>query len=188
PVGPCLLITPWNFPLAMATRKVAPALAAGCTVILKPSELTPLTSLFFARLLSEAGVPEGVVNVITTPDAPGLSEVLMKDSRLRKVSFTGSTAVGRRLVAQASEHMLRMSMELGGNAPLIVFEDADLDQAVKGALTAKLRNGGQSCVASNRILVHESIADAFVGQFARRMSEVTLGSGLDTATTLGPLI
>ncbi|MFD1211020.1 NAD-dependent succinate-semialdehyde dehydrogenase [Arthrobacter sp. GCM10027362] len=188
PVGPSLLITPWNFPLAMATRKIAPALAAGCTVILKPAELTPLTSLFLARLLGEAGVPEGVVNVVTTSNAPGLSEAMMKDNRLRKVSFTGSTVVGKRLVAQASDQMLRMSMELGGNAPLIVFEDADLDNAVKGAVTAKLRNGGQSCVASNRILVHESVADAFVDKFARQMAGVTLGNGLDPATALGPLI
>jgi succinate-semialdehyde dehydrogenase / glutarate-semialdehyde dehydrogenase len=150
--------------------------------------LTPLTSLYFAKLLNEAGVPEGVVNVVTTTDAPGLSEALMRDSRLRKVSFTGSTAIGKRLVAQASEQMLRMSMELGGNAPLIVFEDADLEHAVQGALTAKLRNGGQSCVASNRLLVHESIADAFVDKFARHMADTTLRNGMDPSTTLGPLI
>jgi succinate-semialdehyde dehydrogenase/glutarate-semialdehyde dehydrogenase len=188
PVGPALLITPWNFPLAMATRKIAPALAAGCTVILKPAELTPLTSLFFAKLLVGIGVPAGVVNVITTSNAPAFSEAVMKDSRLRKVSFTGSTAVGKRLVAQASAQMLRTSMELGGNAPLIVLDDADLDRAVHGTVVAKLRNGGQSCVASNRILVQESIADAFVAKLALAMAEVAIGNGLDPKTTLGPLI
>jgi succinate-semialdehyde dehydrogenase/glutarate-semialdehyde dehydrogenase len=188
PVGPALLITPWNFPLAMATRKIAPALAAGCTVILKPAELTPLTSLYLAKLLIEVGVPFGVVNVITTSDAPAFSEAVMNDARLRKVSFTGSTPVGKRLVAQASTQMLRTSMELGGNAPLIVLDDAELDRAVQGTIIAKLRNGGQSCVASNRILVQDTVADAFVAKLAQAMAEVTTGNGLDPETTLGPLI
>ena len=188
PVGPCLLITPWNFPLAMIARKVAPALAAGCTVVLKPAELTPLSALALAELLREAGAPTGVVNVVTTTDPAGVAAALTADSRLRKVSFTGSTPVGRLLLGQCADNVLRASLELGGNAPLIVFDDADLDRAVEGALVAKLRNSGQSCVAANRLLVHERIADAFVERFARGMEAAVVGAGTDPATTVGPLI
>ena len=188
PVGPCLLITPWNFPLAMAARKIAPALAAGCTVVLKPAELTPLASLFAARLMLEAGVPAGVVNVITTTDPAAVCGTLMADPRLRKVSFTGSTAVGQILVEQSAPQLVRTSMELGGNAPLIVLDDADLERAVEGAVVAKLRNGGQSCVAANRILVQDGIADAFVAAFTKAVSAVQLGPGSQPGVGLGPLI
>lgn len=188
PVGPCLLITPWNFPLAMAARKIAPALAAGCTVVLKPAELTPLASLFAARLMREAGVPAGVVNVITTTDPAAVCGTLMADARLRKVSFTGSTAVGQILVEQSAPQLVRTSMELGGNAPLIVLDDADLQRAVEGAVIAKLRNGGQSCVAANRILVQERIADAFVAAFTKAVSAVRMGPGSQPGVGLGPLI
>ncbi|WP_329084699.1 NAD-dependent succinate-semialdehyde dehydrogenase [Streptosporangium sp. NBC_01469] len=188
PVGPCLLITPWNFPLAMAVRKIAPALAAGCTMIVKPALLTPLTMFLMARILSDAGVPDGVVNIVTTADPGSFSAALMADPRLRKVSFTGSTGVGQRLLEQSAAHVLRTSMELGGNAPLLVFEDADLDRAVEGALVAKLRNGGESCVAANRILVHEAVADAFTERFAARMAEVVVGRGTEPGVTVGPLI
>jgi succinate-semialdehyde dehydrogenase/glutarate-semialdehyde dehydrogenase len=188
PVGPCYLITPWNFPLAMATRKIAPALAAGCTVVVKPAELTPLTTLFFAQLLEDAGVPAGVVNVIPTSTARAVSEPIIADPRLRKLSFTGSTPVGRTLLAQAGQNVLRTSMELGGNAPFVVFEDADLDKAVEGAMLAKFRNIGQACTAANRFLVHESVA----GEFARRVTEkveaLRLGRGTDDGVTIGPLI
>jgi succinate-semialdehyde dehydrogenase/glutarate-semialdehyde dehydrogenase len=187
-VGPCLLITPWNFPLAMGLRKLAPALAAGCSVVLKPSELTPLTSLVLADILREAGVPPGLVTVLTTTDAAGVASALMADPRLRKVSFTGSTAVGRRLLEQSGQQLLRTSLELGGNAPLLVFDDADLDRAVAGAVVAKLRNGGQSCVAANRILLHEPIADAFVERFVARLAEIVVGPGAAPATDVGPLI
>ena len=188
PVGPCLLITPWNFPLAMAARKIAPALAAGCTVVLKPAELTPLASLFAARLMLEAGVPAGVVNVITTTDPAAVCGTLMADVRLRKVSFTGSTAVGQILVEQSAQQLVRTSMELGGNAPLIVLDDADLQRAVEGAVIAKLRNGGQSCVAANRILVQDGIADAFVAAFSEAVSAVRMGPGSQPGVGLGPLI
>ena len=188
PVGPCLLITPWNFPLAMATRKVAPAVAAGCTMVLKPAALTPLTSSLFARVMEEAGLPAGVLNVVHTSDAGGVTGPLIKDSRLRKLSFTGSTAVGRSLLAAASEKVLRTSMELGGNAPLLVFEDADLELAVTGALTAKLRNMGEACTAANRLIVHESIAAEFAAKLSERMSGTITGRGTEDATTLGPLI
>jgi succinate-semialdehyde dehydrogenase/glutarate-semialdehyde dehydrogenase len=188
PVGPCLLITPWNFPLAMGTRKIAPALAAGCTVILKPAALTPLTSLLMAQILLEAGVPEGVLNLITTTNAGAVSAPLMADARLRKVSFTGSTAVGQRLVEQSAGQLVRTSMELGGNAPLIIFDDADLERAVKGAMVAKLRNGGQSCVAANRVLVQEGIADEFVARFQQAMAAVEVGPGTQAGVAVGPLI
>lgn len=188
PVGPCYLITPWNFPLAMATRKIAPALAAGCTVVVKPSELTPLTTLFFVRILEAAGLGAGVVNVITTTSAPEVSDAIMRDSRLRKVSFTGSTAVGRSLMAQAAHNVLRLSLELGGNAPFIVFEDADLDVAVSAALSAKLRNIGQACTAANRFLVHRSLAPAFTQRLAEAMSQLEVGSGLNPGVSIGPMI
>ena len=188
PVGPCLLITPWNFPLAMATRKIAPALAAGCTVVVKPADLTPLTTLALVGILAEAGVPRGVVNVVTTTSAGDVCEPLIRDPRLRKLSFTGSTPVGSTLLAQASERVLRTSMELGGNAPFLVFDDADLDSAVEGALLAKFRNVGQACTAANRFLVHEAVADEFVRRVTERVEGMTLGRGTDDGVDVGPLI
>ncbi|MEN0085072.1 MAG: NAD-dependent succinate-semialdehyde dehydrogenase [Leifsonia sp.] len=188
PVGPCYLITPWNFPLAMATRKIAPALAAGCTVVVKPAELTPLTTLFFAQLLEDAGVPAGVVNVIPTSTARAVSEPIIADPRLRKLSFTGSTPVGRTLLAQAGQNVLRTSMELGGNAPFVVFEDADLDKAVEGAMLAKFRNIGQACTAANRFIVHESVADEFARRVTEKVQALRLGRGTDDGVTIGPLI
>ncbi len=188
PVGPCYLITPWNFPLAMATRKIAPALAAGCTVVVKPAELTPLTTLFFARLLEEAGLPAGVVNVITTSAPAPVSAAIIADPRLRKISFTGSTAVGRLLLAQAAGSVLRTSMELGGNAPFVVFEDSDLDAALDGAMRAKFRNTGQACTAANRFIVHESVAGEFADGLTARVGALRVGSGLDDDVDIGPLI
>jgi succinate-semialdehyde dehydrogenase/glutarate-semialdehyde dehydrogenase len=188
PVGPSFLITPWNFPLAMATRKLAPAIAAGCTVVLKPSELTPLTTLLFAQLLMDAGLPDGVVNIVTTTRARDVSAPVLADPRLRKLSFTGSTDVGRTLLKQAADGILRTSMELGGNAPFLVFEDADLDAAVEGALVAKFRNMGQACTAANRFLVHESVAAEFGAALARRVSALTVGRGTVATTDIGPLI
>lgn len=188
PVGPCLLITPWNFPLAMAARKVAPALAAGCTAVLKPASLTPLSSLYFASLMREAGLPDGVLNVVTTSRTGDVVSALMADERLRKVSFTGSTAVGRTLLAQASQNVLRTSMELGGNAPFIVFEDADIPAAVEGAYAAKMRNMGEACTAANRIIVHEDIAEEFTRAFVERMEATVVGDGAIDGTECGPLI
>jgi succinate-semialdehyde dehydrogenase / glutarate-semialdehyde dehydrogenase len=188
PVGPCLLITPWNFPLAMATRKIAPAIAAGCTMVLKPANLTPLTSLLFAKVLEEAGLPAGVLNVVQTSTAGEVTGPLIKDSRLRKLSFTGSTPVGRQLIKDSADMVLRTSMELGGNAPFVVFEDADLDAAVAGAMAAKLRNMGEACTAANRFIVHESIAAEFSRKFAEKMGEMTVGRGTEDATKVGPLI
>ena len=188
PVGPCLLITPWNFPLAMAARKVAPALAAGCTAVLKPASLTPLSSLYFADLMREAGLPDGVLNVVTTSRTGEVVSALMADERLRKVSFTGSTAVGRTLLAQASQNVLRTSMELGGNAPFIVFEDADIPAAVEGAYAAKMRNMGEACTAANRFIVHEDIAEEFTRAFVERMEATVVGDGTVDGTECGPLI
>ena len=188
PVGPCLLITPWNFPLAMAARKVAPALAAGCTAVLKPASLTPLSSLYFASLMREAGLPDGVLNVVTTSRTSEVVFALMADERLRKVSFTGSTAVGRTLLAQASQNVLRTSMELGGNAPFIVFEDADIPAAVEGAYAAKMRNMGEACTAANRFIVHEDIAEEFTRAFVERMEATVVGDGAIDGTECGPLI
>ncbi|MCT1881117.1 NAD-dependent succinate-semialdehyde dehydrogenase [Kocuria rhizophila] len=188
PVGPCLLITPWNFPLAMATRKVAPAVAAGCTMILKPARLTPLTSQFFAKLMIEAGIPAGVLNVVSSKSASNVSDPIMADPRLRKVSFTGSTPVGKQLMKTATDHVLRTSMELGGNGPFIVFEDADLDKAVEGAMAAKMRNMGEACTAANRFLVHESVAEEFSQKFAAKLKALKPGNGLDEDSTVGPMI
>ena len=188
PVGPCLLITPWNFPLAMAARKVAPALAAGCTAVLKPASLTPLSSLYFASLMREAGLPDGVLNVVTTSRTGEVVSALMADERLRKVSFTGSTAVGRTLLAQASQNVLRTSLELGGNAPFIVFEDADIPAAVEGAYAAKMRNMGEACTAANRFIVHEDIAEEFTRAFVERMEATVVGDGTADGTDCGPLI
>lgn len=188
PVGPCLLITPWNFPLAMAARKVAPALAAGCTAVLKPASLTPLSSLYFASLMREAGLPDGVLNVVTTSRTGEVVSALMADERLRKVSFTGSTAVGRTLLEQASQNVLRTSMELGGNAPFIVFEDADIPAAVEGAYAAKMRNMGEACTAANRFIVHEDVAEEFTRAFVERMEATVVGDGTVEGTDCGPLI
>ncbi|WP_211228691.1 NAD-dependent succinate-semialdehyde dehydrogenase [Glycomyces tenuis] len=188
PVGLALLIAPWNFPMAMATRKIAPALAAGCTAVVKPAELTPLTTYLVVRLMIRAGVPEDAVRVVTTTDPAAMSASMMADPRVRKVSFTGSTGVGAVLLGQAAPRIMRTSMELGGNAPLIVFDDADLERAVDGAFAAKMRNGGQSCVAANRILVQDGIADAFVDGLAERFDGMVLGHGLEEGTTLGPVI
>lgn len=174
PVGPCLMITPWNFPLAMGTRKIAPAIAAGCTMVVKPAELTPLSMVSFVEIMIEAGVPAGVINLVTTSDAAKLSSTLMADRRLRKVTFTGSTAVGRTLVKQSADGLLRMSMELGGNAPFLVFGDADLDKAVEGAMLAKMRNLGEACTSANRFLVHESVAQEFAERFAAKMADLPL--------------
>jgi succinate-semialdehyde dehydrogenase/glutarate-semialdehyde dehydrogenase len=188
PVGPCYLITPWNFPLAMATRKIAPALAAGCTVVIKPAALTPLTTLAFARLLEDAGLPAGVVNVVTTASSGPVSEAIISDPRLRKLSFTGSTPVGQRLMEQAAQGVLRTSMELGGNAPFLVFEDADLDKAVDGAIAAKFRNVGQACTAANRFIVHRSVADEFARRVTERVATFRVGRGTEDGVTIGPLI
>jgi succinate-semialdehyde dehydrogenase / glutarate-semialdehyde dehydrogenase len=188
PVGPCFLITPWNFPLAMATRKIAPALAAGCTVVIKPPELTPLTTLYFVQILSEAGLPEGVVNVITTHTSSKVSAPIIADPRLRKLSFTGSTEVGRKLLEQAAEGILRTSMELGGNAPFLIFDDADLAAAVDGAMLAKFRNIGQACTAANRFIVHEAIADEFAARVTERVQAFKVGRGTEEDVQIGPLI
>ena len=188
PVGPALLITPWNFPLAMATRKIGPAIAAGCTSILKPAALTPLTSQLFVKVLEEVGLPAGVVNLIPTTSAGEVTGPIIKDARLRKLSFTGSTPVGKRLIADAADQVLKVSMELGGNAPFLVFEDADVDAAVEGAMLAKLRNMGEACTAANRFLVHESVVDEFAQKLNQKMSALTLGRGVAEGTNIGPLI
>ncbi len=188
PVGPCLLITPWNFPLAMGTRKIGPAIAAGNTMVVKPAQQTPLSMYALAAILTEAGLPDGVLNVITSSSASRVVGPLVDDPRLRKLSFTGSTEVGRTLMAQASGRLLRLSMELGGNAPFLVFEDADLDAAVDGAVIAKTRNVGQSCVAANRFHVHASIAAQFTERLAARLGKLTVGRGTEPGTDIGPLI
>ncbi len=188
PVGVSLLATPWNFPAAMATRKMGPALAAGCTVVLKPASDTPLSAVAICDILRRAGVPDGVVNVVV-PEPPGAAVSAMIASGLvRKLSFTGSTRVGAMLLAQAAERIINCSMELGGNAPLVVFDDADIDVAVDGAMLAKMRNGGAACTAANRFFVHDKIHDRFVDAFAKRMSALVLGNGLDATTHVGPLI
>ncbi len=188
PVGPCVFVTPWNFPTAMGTRKIAPAIAAGCTMVVKPAQQTPLSMLALAGVLEEAGLPGGVLNVITAHRSGAVIEPLLKDPRTRKLSFTGSTEVGRALIAQSSEQILRVSMELGGNAPFLVFEDADLDAAVEGALTAKLRNVGEACTAANRFHVHESIAAEFAQRMADRMAKLKVGRGTEPDVDIGPLI
>ena len=188
PIGVCLLITPWNFPAAMATRKLAPALAAGCSVILKPASDTPLTALAVAGLMEEAGVPPGVVNVLPSNRSAEAVPVILRDPRLRKVSFTGSTEVGRILLAQAAENIVSASMELGGNSPFLVLEDADVPAAVEGAMAAKMRNGGQSCIAANRFYAHAAVADEFARMFSAAMSRVRVGPGMEEGVDLGPLI
>ncbi|MEV6098222.1 NAD-dependent succinate-semialdehyde dehydrogenase [Nocardia sp. NPDC051981] len=188
PVGPCLAITPWNFPLAMGTRKIGPALAAGCTMIVKPAGETPLTMLLLAQLCSEAGLPDGVLSVITTSHSGAVTAPLLNDPRLRKLTFTGSTPVGKKLVEQSAHGLLRTSMELGGNAPFVVFDDADVDAAVQGALLAKLRNGGEACTAANRFHVQNSVRQEFTDKLVAAMAEYRLGNGVDPDTTLGPLV
>ena len=188
PVGPCLLITPWNFPLAMGTRKIGPAIAAGCTSVVKPAHQTPLSMLAFVDILVEAGVPGGAVNVVTSTEANAVMEPLIRSGLARKLSFTGSTRVGSVLLEQCAEKVLRTSMELGGNAPFVVFADADLDEAVAGALAAKMRNMGEACTAANRILVHESIIDEFGRRLADEMAALPVGPGVDDGVRVGPLI
>ena len=188
PVGPCYLITPWNFPLAMATRKIAPALAAGCTMVVKPASLTPLTTSYVVSLLQEAGLPNGVVNVITSSSSSAVSKPILADPRLRKLSFTGSTEVGRTLIKQAADNVLRTSMELGGNAPLVIFDDADLEKAVEGAMLAKFRNVGQACTAANRFIVHRAVAEEFTSRITERVAAMTIGRGTEDGVQIGPLI
>jgi succinate-semialdehyde dehydrogenase/glutarate-semialdehyde dehydrogenase len=188
PVGPCVLVTPWNFPLAMGTRKIGPAIAAGCTVVFKPAALTPLTSLALVDILVEAGLPAGVVNVVCTTDASSVVTPWMSSGIARKISFTGSTEVGVRLLEQASQHVMRSSMELGGNAPFIVFDDADLDRAVDGAVAAKMRNMGEACTAANRIFVQRPVAEEFARRLAARMGSLSVGDGVEPGTEVGPLV
>jgi succinate-semialdehyde dehydrogenase/glutarate-semialdehyde dehydrogenase len=188
PVGPCLMITPWNFPLAMGTRKVGPAIAAGCTMVVKPAQQTPLSMLMLGRILEEAGLPGGVLNLITASSSGETIGPLISDPRLRKLSFTGSTEVGRKLMAQASDTLLRLSMELGGNAPFIVFEDADIDAAVAGAMVAKMRNMGEACTSANRFHVAGAVAEQFAEKLAEKMGALRLGRGVDDDTDVGPLI
>jgi succinate-semialdehyde dehydrogenase/glutarate-semialdehyde dehydrogenase len=188
PVGPCLLITPWNFPLAMGTRKIGPAIAAGCTSVIKPAHQTPLSMLAFADILREAGVPDGAVNVVTTMDSGGMMEPLIRSGLARKLSFTGSTKVGKILLEQSAEQVLRTSMELGGNAPFLVFDDADVDEAVGGAVAAKMRNMGEACTAANRILVHADVIDEFGEKLAKKMAAMPVGRGTEDGVKVGPLI
>jgi len=188
PVGPCVLITPWNFPLAMGTRKIAPAIAAGCTMVVKPAKLTPLSMLMLARILEQAGLPAGVLNVVTATSSGAVMEPLIRDRRTRKLSFTGSTQVGRTLMAQAAEQVLRVSMELGGNAPFVVFEDADLGAALQGAMVAKMRNIGEACTAANRFHVATPVAGEFAERLAQRMGALTIGRGTQPGCEVGPLI
>ncbi|NIL86804.1 Succinate-semialdehyde dehydrogenase [Rhodococcus fascians] len=188
PVGPCILVTPWNFPLAMGTRKIGPALAAGCTVVFKPAEQTPLTALALVQILHEAGVPAGVVNIVPTTDASGVVGSWMSSGAARKISFTGSTAVGKILLEQAAATVMRTSMELGGNAPFVVMDDADLDRAVDGAMVAKMRNMGEACTAANRFFVHRSVAQRFSDILADRMGSLRVGAGASHGIEVGPLI
>ncbi|HJR26918.1 MAG TPA: NAD-dependent succinate-semialdehyde dehydrogenase, partial [Acidimicrobiales bacterium] len=188
PVGPCLLITPWNFPMAMGTRKIGPAVAAGCTMVVKPAQLTPLSMLALAQILQEAGLPPGVLNVVTSSSARSVVDPLVADPRLRKLSFTGSTEVGKGLLAKAADQVLQVSMELGGNAPFLVFEDADLDAAVDGAVIAKMRNIGEACTAANRFHVAEAVAEEFTGRLAERLAAMRIGRGTEDGVQVGPLI
>ena len=188
PIGPTLMITPWNFPLAMGTRKIGPAIAAGCTMVVKPAAQTPLTMLLLTQVLLECGVPAGVLNVVSTAHTGEVMEPIIRDPRLRKLTFTGSTQVGQRLVEQSAQGLLRLSMELGGNAPFIVFDDADLDRAVDGAMLAKMRNIGEACTAANRFIVHESVAEEFGRRFAERMAALRVGKGTVKGVDVGPLV
>ncbi|WP_031468689.1 NAD-dependent succinate-semialdehyde dehydrogenase [Sciscionella sediminilitoris] len=188
PVGPCLLITPWNFPMAMGTRKMGPAIAAGCTMVIKPAEQTPLSMLALAGILEEAGLPDGVLNVVTTSDPGAVCEPILRDGRARKVSFTGSTPVGKILLQQSADKVLRTSMELGGNAPFLVFDDADIDAAIEGAMVAKTRNIGQACTAANRFYVQRGVAEEFARKLAERMGALKVGPGVEDGVAIGPLI
>src|SRR3954462_1674636 len=188
PVGPCILITPWNFPMAMGTRKIGPAVAAGCTMVMKPASQTPLSMLALARILEEAGLPGGVLNVITSSSSGSVMEPLIKDPRTRKLSFTGSTEVGRKLIEQSAEQILKVSMELGGNAPFIVFDDADIDDAVSGAMIAKMRNVGEACTAANRFHVADGVAQEFAEKLAEKMGAMKVGRGTEEGVEVGPLI
>ncbi len=188
PVGPCVFITPWNFPLAMGTRKIGPAIAAGCTMVVKPAKQTPLSMIMLAQILEEAGLPGGVLNVITAKSSGATMEPLIKDPRTRKLSFTGSTEVGKTLIAQSADQILRVSMELGGNAPFLVFEDADVDKAVEGALIAKMRNGGEACTSANRFHVHESVAVEFAEKLSEAIGAMKVGRGTEDGVQVGPLI
>ena len=188
PIGPCVLVTPWNFPLAMGARKIAPAVAAGCTMVFKPAALTPLTSLALVEIFREAGLPDGVLNVVTTSKASSVVDHWMGNGVARKVSFTGSTEVGKTLLRQAANNVMRSSMELGGNAPFIVLADADIEKAVEGAMKAKMRNMGEACTAANRFFVHRSVVDEFSEKFSKRMSELQVGNGALAGTDVGPLV
>jgi succinate-semialdehyde dehydrogenase/glutarate-semialdehyde dehydrogenase len=188
PVGPCIFITPWNFPLAMGTRKIGPAIAAGCTMVVKPAKQTPLSMIMLAQILEEVGLPGGVLNVITARSSGATMEPLIKDPRTRKLSFTGSTEVGRALIAQSAEQVLRVSMELGGNAPFLVFDDADVDAAVEGALIAKMRNGGEACTSANRFHVAGAVAGEFAEKLAAKIGEMKVGRGTEADVKVGPLI
>ncbi|RSM49568.1 NAD-dependent succinate-semialdehyde dehydrogenase [Amycolatopsis balhimycina DSM 5908] len=188
PVGPTLLITPWNFPMAMGTRKIGPAVAAGCTMVIKPAAQTPLSMLALAGILAEAGLPEGVLNVLTTSDSGGVMEPLIRDGRARKLSFTGSTGVGRKLLEQCADKVLRTSMELGGNAPFLVFEDADMDAAIEGAMQAKMRNIGEACTAANRFYVQRGVVEEFARRLTERMRALPMGRGTEKDVVVGPLI
>jgi succinate-semialdehyde dehydrogenase / glutarate-semialdehyde dehydrogenase len=188
PIGPCYFITPWNFPNAMGTRKIGPAIAAGCTMVVKPAQQTPLSMLALAKLLEECGLPPGVLNVITSKSSSDVSEPVIGDPRLRKLSFTGSTEVGRKLIAQAADNVLKVSMELGGNAPFLVFADADVDDVVEGAMIAKMRNVGEACTSANRFHVHESLADEFAEKLGRKMGAMKVGRGTEEGVDVGPLI
>jgi succinate-semialdehyde dehydrogenase / glutarate-semialdehyde dehydrogenase len=188
PVGPSFFITPWNFPMAMGTRKLGPAIAAGCTMIMKPAQQTPLSMLALAGLLEEAGLPAGVLNVITASSSSSVAGPIIEDPRLRKLSFTGSTEVGRKLIAQSAENVLKVSMELGGNAPFLIFDDADLDAAIEGAMIAKMRNIGEACTSANRFHVAGSVADEFTSKLAERMGAMKVGRGTDEDVEVGPLI
>ena len=188
PVGPCYAITPWNFPLAMGTRKIGPALAAGCTMIVKPAQETPLTMMLLAKLIDDAGLPKGVLSVLPSNSPREITTALIEDGRLRKMSFTGSTGVGKALLKQSSDALLRTSMELGGNAPFVVFDDADVDAAVEGAMLAKMRNGGEACTAANRFYIATPLLEDFTDRFVKKMGEMNIGNGLDPSTKLGPLV
>ena len=188
PIGPCFFITPWNFPMAMGTRKIGPAIAAGCTMVAKPAQLTPLSMLKLAEILGECGLPDGVLNIVTSSSSSAVSAPIISDPRLRKLSFTGSTEVGQKLIEQSAEGVLKVSMELGGNAPFVVFGDADIDAAVEGAMIAKMRNVGEACTSANRFHVHESVAAEFTEKLAAKMGALTIGPGTEEGTDVGPLV
>jgi succinate-semialdehyde dehydrogenase/glutarate-semialdehyde dehydrogenase len=188
PIGPCLMITPWNFPTAMGTRKIGPAIAAGCTMVMKPAQQTPLSMLALAQILDECGLPKGVLNVLTSSSSGSTMGPLIEDPRLRKLTFTGSTEVGRSLMEQASQNILKTSMELGGNAPFLIFDDADIDSAVEGAMIAKMRNVGEACTSANRFHVADAVADEFATKLGERMGAMKVGRGTEDGVEVGPLI